>query len=438
MVWLRSTRRRPVCCSGPASPQSTACTGRSRSIPEHRDVVAEGEAEVERVTRLDDRRRGHRARAGDLLLVPVPHRRRRITGRTNTHAPGRRHRTVRARPRVLRSIRIGPTRGLPRLAEREVDLVVHLGDYMYEDDGQKGVRPHAPPHTAVTLDDYRQRIAQLREDPDCQALHRRHPMVAMWDDHDLSDNAWHGGATSHDPQHDGPWDAACRRSRAGSPRMVTGSAGRPRAAGAHLAFGHHRRPGRAHRRRHPDRRSRRTGEHGGRQAFARPRPIVARRRATNMAAIPPARHIPPMGAARDECRGQRDLHSRAGAASSQQGSARGFSLVDGRLMHDDQWDGYPAERGELDRLAASAGEQRCKIGDPVRRRALVMGIRGATGRSGLAGGRGVHYPGSDVRADGPNARSGHLAVVRCARQLARPRPVVRHHRAGVWPARCDA
>lgn len=91
------------------------------------------------------------------------------------------------------------------LAEREVDLVVHLGDYIYEDDGSKGARTHEPPHEAVTLDDYRQRIAQVRADPDAQALHLRHPMVTIWDDHDLADNAWTHGAKHHDPERHGPW-----------------------------------------------------------------------------------------------------------------------------------------------------------------------------------------------------------------------------------------
>ncbi len=102
------------------------------------------------------------------------------------------------------------------LAEREVDLVVHLGDYLYEDDGSQGVRTHRPPRPAVRLDDYRDRVAQLREDPDLQALHLRHPMAGIWDDHDLADNAWQGGAKRHDPDTQGEWSdrvAAAARTR---------------------------------------------------------------------------------------------------------------------------------------------------------------------------------------------------------------------------------
>ena len=91
------------------------------------------------------------------------------------------------------------------MAEREVDLVVHLGDYIYEDDEKRGPRRHRPPRPAVTLDDYRTRIGQVREDPDCQALHMRHPMTVIWDDHDLADNAWRDGAKHHDEASEGPW-----------------------------------------------------------------------------------------------------------------------------------------------------------------------------------------------------------------------------------------
>jgi alkaline phosphatase D len=90
------------------------------------------------------------------------------------------------------------------VALADVDLVVHLGDYIYED--TKGrVRPTEPDHTCVTLDDYRTRHALHRRDPHLQALHAAHPVVAVWDDHDLADNAWREGAKSHDPDRHGPW-----------------------------------------------------------------------------------------------------------------------------------------------------------------------------------------------------------------------------------------
>jgi len=92
------------------------------------------------------------------------------------------------------------------LARTDVDLVVHLGDYVYED-AKCAIPERAPDpdHDCVTLDDYRRRHAQARRDPDLQALHSRHPMIVVWDDHDLADNAWAGGAKTHDEETQGPW-----------------------------------------------------------------------------------------------------------------------------------------------------------------------------------------------------------------------------------------
>ena len=103
-------------------------------------------------------------------------------------------------PCAARDYSVAPLGVYRALAEREVDLVLHLGDYIYEDDGSRGGRRHDPPHVATTLDDYRRRIAQIRADPDAQALHLRHPMVTIWDDHDLADNAWRDGAKDARPR----------------------------------------------------------------------------------------------------------------------------------------------------------------------------------------------------------------------------------------------
>ncbi len=90
------------------------------------------------------------------------------------------------------------------LAEVDVDLVLHLGDYIYEDSkGDK--RPTEPDRTLVSLDDYRTRHSLHRRDPGLQALHAAHPVASVWDDHDLADNAWRDGAKSHDDSEHGPW-----------------------------------------------------------------------------------------------------------------------------------------------------------------------------------------------------------------------------------------
>lgn len=111
------------------------------------------------------------------------------------------------------------------VADADVDLVVHLGDYVYEDNkaGESGREPE-PAHDCVTIDDYRTRHVQARSDPDARALHAAHPMVVIWDDHDLADNAWRGGAKNHDPKEQGPWtdrlDAALRAQQEFLPKRL--------------------------------------------------------------------------------------------------------------------------------------------------------------------------------------------------------------------------
>ena len=101
------------------------------------------------------------------------------------------------------------------LARRDdLDVVVHLGDYIYEfanavyGDGRRLNRLPIPLTEAVTLSEYRQRYATYRADPDLQAAHRQHPFIAVWDDHESANNAWRGGATNHNPElGEGEWSA---------------------------------------------------------------------------------------------------------------------------------------------------------------------------------------------------------------------------------------
>jgi alkaline phosphatase D len=95
-----------------------------------------------------------------------------------------------------------------RIAQRaDLDLVMHLGDYLYEyGAGQYGnVRTPEPANEIITLADYRQRHAQYKRDSDSQAMHRQHPLVAIWDDHETANNSWQGGAENHTPATEGAW-----------------------------------------------------------------------------------------------------------------------------------------------------------------------------------------------------------------------------------------
>jgi alkaline phosphatase D len=95
-----------------------------------------------------------------------------------------------------------------RIAERaDLDLVIHLGDYLYEyGPNQYGsLRTPEPPNEMVTLSDYRLRHAQYKRDADLQALHRQHPVVCIWDDHEITNDAWVGGAQNHTEGAEGTW-----------------------------------------------------------------------------------------------------------------------------------------------------------------------------------------------------------------------------------------
>ena len=102
--------------------------------------------------------------------------------------------------------------------EDDLDAVIHLGDYIYEygrdsyggDAGRALGREHEPAHECVSLADYRRRYAQYRSDPSSQAMHARHPLIPIWDDHETSNNSWKDGAQNHDPESEGDWNARRR------------------------------------------------------------------------------------------------------------------------------------------------------------------------------------------------------------------------------------
>lgn len=74
------------------------------------------------------------------------------------------------------------------LLQDEPDLIVHLGDYIYEKSwGKQLVRP-LPLDEARTLADYRLRYALYRLDPDLQAAHAAAPWLVVWDDHEVSND----------------------------------------------------------------------------------------------------------------------------------------------------------------------------------------------------------------------------------------------------------
>ncbi len=78
------------------------------------------------------------------------------------------------------------------LAEQDLDLVLHLGDYIYEGTwasracATRAFRRRAA--RAETLEQYRLRYALYKSDPQLMAAHATVPFVLTWDDHEVENN----------------------------------------------------------------------------------------------------------------------------------------------------------------------------------------------------------------------------------------------------------
>ncbi|MFS8201701.1 alkaline phosphatase D family protein [Streptomyces sp. CWNU-52B] len=120
------------------------------------------------------------------------------TGRTRT-APSSRARVDELRLAAVscQAYHEGYFTAYRHLAEDDVDVVFHVGDYLYEYavDAVGGARnytdrvlPDLFNHETITLEDYRLRYALYKTDPDLQAAHLAHPFVVTWDDHEIENN----------------------------------------------------------------------------------------------------------------------------------------------------------------------------------------------------------------------------------------------------------
>ena len=99
------------------------------------------------------------------------------------------------------------------MAKQDVDVVIHLGDYIYEygmggyatEEAVAMGRTLADDNNAeiIRLDDYRKRYALYRLDQDLQAAHQRHPFIVIWDDHELANDTWEKGAENHQSDTEG-------------------------------------------------------------------------------------------------------------------------------------------------------------------------------------------------------------------------------------------
>ena len=87
------------------------------------------------------------------------------------------------------------------MAARDLDLVVHLGDYIYEKSwGSRHVRQHGV-GIPTTLAEFRNRYALYKSDADLQAAHAAFPWLSIWDDHEVADDYANDRAyTTRDPE----------------------------------------------------------------------------------------------------------------------------------------------------------------------------------------------------------------------------------------------
>ena len=239
------------------------------------------------------------------------------------------------------------------LVAEDLDLMVFVGDYIYEGAGRTG-RPRR--HTggeARTLVQYRNRHAQYKTDPDLQRLHAAVPWLVTWDDHEVAND--YAGLQSESLERD---------------------FGRRRAAAYQAYFEHM--PLRELARPTPSRMVLRSRHNWGR--LARFHVLDGRQRRTPQACPPPGRG----GSNRIDERCRELLDPRrtmlgdaqerwfaAGLAAAperwnfvaqQTLMARAGVRVDGRRrFSSDNWDGYPAARARLLEAIAGNGLRSCVV-----------------------------------------------------------------------------
>ena len=192
----RATRRRTASCCGRASRRRLPRGRRGAAL---RDRDGRG-LQADRAPRCDPgapargllgARRDRRPAAGHVVLVPLQLARDVSgTGRTRTTpAPGS-TRPLRFAYVSCQNYTNGFYGAYADLATQDVDLVVHLGDYIYEGPGigAERVRDHEPARELFSLTDYRTRHAQYKRDRNLQAAHAGFPFLMTWDDHEFKDN----------------------------------------------------------------------------------------------------------------------------------------------------------------------------------------------------------------------------------------------------------
>lgn len=87
----------------------------------------------------------------------------------------------------------------------DFDAVVFVGDYIYEYGAFGNVRPTEPNYEILSLSDYRIRHSIYKLDPNLRRCHQQYPWFCVWDDHEITNDGWFGGAENHTDGVEGNW-----------------------------------------------------------------------------------------------------------------------------------------------------------------------------------------------------------------------------------------
>ena len=101
------------------------------------------------------------------------------------------------------------------VAKSDVDVAIHLGDYIYEyaatgyasEKAASLGRTSVPANEILTLSDYRLRHAQYKSDADAKQFHASKPLIAVWDDHEFANDTYKDGAENHTTATEGSFAA---------------------------------------------------------------------------------------------------------------------------------------------------------------------------------------------------------------------------------------
>jgi len=122
-------------------------------------------------------------------------------GRTKT-TPARAAKNIKLGVVSCSNYEAGYFNAFATIADKDLDAILHLGDYIYEYQpdhyGDKTLpRKHQPAKEIITLPEYRTRYAQYRQDADLQRVHQLHPFITIWDDHEIANDAYSEGGENH-------------------------------------------------------------------------------------------------------------------------------------------------------------------------------------------------------------------------------------------------